>query len=56
MIHNISKRIISTSSEFELLQMVSKPETPRGQQGRGLPKEVDCEIPHQLERGTKYFL
>ena len=35
MIHNRSKRIISTSSEFERLEMVSKPETPGGQQGRG---------------------
>ena len=45
-IHNKLKRTISASSEFELLEKVSEL-TTRGCANVG----VDCEIPHQFERG-----
>ena len=41
------QRGLFASNEFLLLQMVSEPNT----KGR-----MDCEIPHQLERGTKHSL
>ena len=50
------KRTVSASGEFELLQMVSEPDTKRYANEDVAPKEVDCEIPHRLERGTKHSL
>ena len=51
------KRTISTSGGLGLLQMVSEPDTEWcASEDVGLPRGVDCEIPHQLERGTKHFL
>ena len=48
---------VYTSGGFGLLQMISElgfrwcaNEDTRS------PREVDCEIPHRLERGTKHFL
>ena len=57
MIHNGPKRTISVSGELELLQMVSGPNTGQcASKDAGPPKEVDCEIPHRLERRTKHSL
>ena len=57
MIRNKVKRTISTSSELGLLQRVSEPDTERcANEDVGLPKGMDCAIPYQLERGTKYSL
>ena len=50
-IRNGLKWTISTSGGLGLLQMVLEPDT-----GWCLPREVDCEIPHWLERGTEHFL
>ena len=37
--------------------MVSKLDIePCTSEDAGPPRRVDCEIPHQLEKGTKYFL
>ena len=56
-IRNRPKRTISTSSELELLQMVSEPDTERcANEDAGPRRGVDFEIPHQLERGTKHSL
>ena len=57
MIRNGPKRTISASDRLELLQMVSEPDI--GQcvsEDGGLPRGVDCEIPHRLERGTKHSI
>ena len=55
-IGNRPKRTIFASGGLGLLQMGSEPNTV-GVLARMLaPKEVDCEIPHRLERGTKHFL
>ena len=58
MICNGSKRTISASGGLGLglLQMVSKPDTGGVPVRTLVPKGVDCEIPHRLERGTKHFL
>ena len=51
------KRTISASGEFGLLQMVSEPDTGRyASEDAGPRREVDCEIPHRLEGGTKHSL
>ena len=53
MIHNMSKGIISVSGGFELLQMVSEPDTERcANEYVEPPKGVDCESPHRLESKT----
>ena len=50
-------KTIFTSGELELLQMVSEPDTGRcASEVVGPSRGVDCEIPHRLERGTKYSL
>ena len=54
-IRNGPKRTISTSDGLGLLQMVLKPERCANED-TGPPRGVDCEIPHQLERGTKHSL
>ena len=52
-----SKKTICASGGFELLQMVSEPDTGWcANEDAGPPKGVDCEIPHQLERGMKHSL
>ena len=57
MIPNGLKRTITASGELGLLQMVLESRHwAVCQQGRWTPKEVDCEIPHRLERGTKHSL
>ena len=49
-IHNRLKRTISASGKFWLLQMVSELDTKLCvNKDTGPPKEVDCEISHQLE-------
>ena len=54
---NELKRTISASGGLELLQMVSEPNTGWcANEDVGLPRGVDCEIPHRLERGTKHSL
>jgi len=51
------KRTRSVSGGLELLQMVSKLDTRRcANEDAGLPKGVDCKIPHRLKRGMKHFL
>jgi len=55
-IRNKSKQIISISGRFGRLQMVSESVTRLYANKELGPKEVDCEIPHQLERGTKHSL
>ena len=56
-IWNGLKRAISVSGGlgFGLLQMVSEPDIGQcDSEDAKLPKGVDCEIPHRLERGTKH--
>ena len=51
------KRTISASGGFGLLQMIL--ELDIGQcvnEDVGPPRGLDCEIPHQLERGMKHSL
>ena len=56
-IRNRPKQTISTNSEFGLLQLVSKLDTERcANEDTRLPRGVDCEISHRLEKGTKHFL
>ena len=56
-IRNGSKRTISASGEFELLRMVSESDNGRYvSEEVGSPRGVDCEILHQLERGTNHCL
>ena len=51
------KTNIFVSDGVELLQMVLEPDTGWcANEDVGPPREVDCEIPHQLERGTKHSL
>ena len=50
------KRTISTNGELRLLQMVSEPDTGWCASKDARPQGVDCEIPHQLERGTEHSL
>ena len=53
MMRNGPKRTISTSDDLGLLQMVSELDTEqRASEDTWPPRGVDCEIPHQLERGT----
>ena len=53
----MGQNTISASSGFGLLQMVSELDIERRvSEDIELPREVDCEIPHGLERGTKHFL
>ena len=53
---NGPKRTILARCGLWLLQMVSEPDIGRcASEDIGLPKEVDCEIPRWLERGTKHF-
>ena len=57
MIRNGPKRIIFVSSGFKLLEMVLEPDTERcASKDTGPPRGVDCEIPHQLERGNETLL
>ena len=57
MIRNGSKRIISISCGFGLLQMVLDPDTGRcARKDAGYPRRVDCEILNRFERGMKQFL
>ena len=57
MIRNGPKRTMFASGEVGLLQMVSELDTERcGNEDAGLPRRVDCEILHRLEKGTKHFL
>ena len=43
--------------EHGLIQMVSEPDTGQcANEDVGLPRRVDCEIPHRLERGAKHYL
>ena len=57
MIHNRLKRATSPSSELELLQMISEPDTRRcTRKNIGSPRGLDCEIPHWLGRGNETFL
>ena len=51
-----SKRTISASGGFERLKMVLETDTGQCASEDADPKGVDCEIPHQLERGTKHSL
>ena len=54
---NEAKWTISASSGLELLQMVSELDIGQcASEDVGLPREVDCEIPHQLEKGTEHSL
>ena len=55
-IPNGSKRTISGSNGFELLQMVLEPNMRWCVSEDTGPIEVDCEISCRLERGTKYSL
>ena len=56
-IHNGPKQRISTSGGFELLQIVLELDTGQcAREEAGSPREVDCEIPHRLRRGTKHSL
>ena len=57
-ISNRSKRTVSASGGgLRLLQMVSKPGIGRCvSKDVGPSKEVDYEIPHRLEKGTKHSL
>ena len=51
------KRIIYASGGLKSLEMVSEPDTGRcASKDAGPSGEVDCEIPRQLERGTKHSL
>ena len=51
------KRTISVSGGLGMLQMVSEPVIGRCvSEDVGPPREVDCEIPHLSEKGTKYYL
>ena len=51
------KRKIFASGVLELLQMVSELDTGWcASKDAGLSMGVDCEISHQLERGTKHSL
>ena len=46
---------ISANSELGLLQMVLESDTKRcASENAELPRGVDCEIAHRLERGTKH--
>ena len=55
MIRNGSKWTIFASGGFRLLQMVLEPDIGRcAREDVGLPRGVDCEIPHRLEGGTKH--
>ena len=52
-IRNGSKQIISTSGEFDVLQMILESNIKRcASENARLPRRVDCEISHQLERRT----
>ena len=54
---NGSKWTIFASGGLGLLQMVSEPDTEWcASEDVGLLREVYCEIPHWLERGTKHSL
>ena len=56
-IHNGSKWTIFASGELELLQMVLEPNTGQcASEDAGPLRGVDCEIPHQLERGMEHSL
>ena len=55
-IPNELKQTISASGGLELLQMVLEPDTGLCASEDVGRQEVDCEIPRQLERGTKHFL
>ena len=49
------KRTIRATSGLELLKMVLESDTWRcASKDVGPSREVDCEIPHRFERGTKY--
>ena len=48
------RQTISANGKLGLLQMVSESDTRRSVARMLTPKEVDCEIPHRLERGTKH--
>ena len=51
-----SKKTISAYSGFERLQMVSESNIAWcASEDVGRRRGVDCEIPHRLERRTKYF-
>ena len=57
MIHNESKRTISTNGGLELLQMISELIIEQcASENVRLPRGVDCKISHWLERGTKHSL
>ena len=57
MIHNGVKQTTFVSGGLGLLETVSKPDTGRyASEDAGLPKGVDCEIPHRLESGTQHSL
>ena len=56
MTRNEPKRTISTSGGLGLLQMILELDTKQCVNEDAGPKGVDCEIPRQLERGTKHSL
>ena len=57
MIRNGLKQTISASGGFELLQMVLEPGIKQcASEDAGPPRGVDCEISHQLEKGTEHSL
>ena len=51
-IRNGPKQTIFASSGLRLLQLVSVPDTGWCAKDVGPRREVDCEIPHRLEKGT----
>ena len=56
-IRNGPKRIMSASGGLGLLEIVSELGTEQcASEDAVSPREVDCEIPLRLERGTKHFL
>ena len=56
-VHNGLKRTISASGRFGLLQTVSESNTELCVNEDAVPpRGLDCEIPHQLEKGTEHFL
>ena len=56
MIRNGPKRTIFTHRGLGLLQIASELDTRWCASEDTGPKGVDCEIPHRLERRTKYYL
>ena len=52
MLRNGPKRTIFASGRLGLLQMVLEPNS----EDVGPPSGVDCEIPHELERGNEVSL